>query len=255
MRLLFTLALVIVLVTASGQTRLYILGTVHNSTKNYTADSILNILIKLQPDLILQELDSSFFTAEFKLKKELTTNESIGVKKYISTYPTPVRPYEISGRNEYYRAHNTFKLEKESADKLKSIKKKLDSKQKRMYSDFLKLNKRLGEVGEKTPFQINQSSTYDLVEKRQGLMYKGLLTIYESREELSDFREFYKENGDFWDRRNKAMAKNIISFIDMTEFKNKTIVVLTGFYHKYYLLNELRQRQEEHKFVIKEYYE
>ena len=243
------------LISANGQTRLYILGTVHNPTKNYTADSILNILKRLKPDLILEELDSTFFTADFKLKKENKTNEAVGVEKYISAYPTPIRPYEISGRNEYYRMHNTFKLEKESFNKLSSIKRRLDSHQRKMYSDFLELNKKLRIIGEKTPFDINQQSTYDLVENRQRLMYKDFLKIYEAREELKDFREFYKENGDYWDRRNKTMSENIISFINMDDFRNKTIVVLTGFYHKYYLLNELRQKQERHKFTIKEYYD
>ena len=49
------------------------------------------------------------------------------------------------------------------------------------------------------------------------------------------------------------MATNIKSFIK--EFKGKKIVVLNGFFHRYYLLSELIPFKDELSFEIKDYYE
>ncbi len=61
--------------------------------------------------------------------------------------------------------------------------------------------------------------------------------------------------GDFWKLRNTAMANNILKHLKGEEFQNKTIIVLTGFYHKYFLLKELTPKQNDFNFIIREYYE
>jgi hypothetical protein len=116
-------------------------------------------------------------------------------------------------------------------------------------------NRELFPISQQTPHDINQKNVYDLIEKRQTILYKGFREIFEAREELAQYRIFQKENGDFWDRRNKTMARNIITFATSDLFRNKTIVVLTGFYHKYYLLNELLPQQQKCGYIIQEYYE
>ncbi len=256
MRTRFTILLIILIQpVVLCQTRLVILGTVHEPTKKFTADSITNILSRLNPDLILRELDSSFFTSDFKLKIKGNSNESIGTENYISEYPTPIRPYEIEGRNEYYRKTNYFATVKESYKKLRSTKKKLTTEQKDIYLKYAELLKESRKIGQRSPFEINQKEVYDLVEKRFHFRNKEVLKIFEARAELKDYKDFYKEMGDFWDRRNRAMTQNIIKYLVRDEFKNQTVVVLTGYPHKYYLLNELIPKQKEYGFTIKEFYE
>jgi hypothetical protein len=236
----------------AGQTNFYIVGTVHDRTRNFTPDSVFNILTKLKPDLILMELDSSFFDNAFNFKIKVRTNESSGIKKYIAKHPTLLRPYDVKGRR---RAKDVVKIEAESLDRLSLIQGKLDPGQLQTYIDFKKTNKEVFSFTEKTAYEINQVYTYTLVEKNQELMYQGLLAIIESRKELDDLKTGYRQSGVFWEWRNNRMVRNTLFFLSMDMFKNKTIVLFTGFFHKYYLLRQLLPKQEMYGFVIKEYYE
>ncbi|MGB3849151.1 MAG: hypothetical protein WA958_04240 [Tunicatimonas sp.] len=252
MKIQIVILFLIVPLTVTGQTNLYIVGTVHARTKNFNPDSVLNILSKLKPDLILVELDSSFFDDEFNLKIRTPTNETIGIKKYVSKRPTPIRPYDVRGRK---RAINVIEVEAESLDRISSIKQRLDASQRQTYIDFKRTNEEVISFLKKKPREINQIYTNVLVEQNQLLMYKGLLEIIESRSELDDLKVGYRQCGVFWDYRNKRMVQHILSFLNMDVFRNKTIVLFTGFIHKYYLLNQLMPKQEMGGFVIKEYYE
>ena len=252
MKLQIATLFLIVPLTVIGQTNFYIVGTVHNRTRNFNPDSVLNILSKLKPDLILVELDSSFFDNDFNLKIRTPTNETLGIKKYVSRRPTPIRPYDVKGRK---RAMNVIGIEAESLNRISSIEQRLDSSQRQTYIDFKRTNKEVISFLKKKPHEINQTYTDVLVEQNQILMYKGLLEIIESRTELDNLKIGYRQCGVFWDHRNKRMVQNILFFLSMDIFKNKTIVLFTGFIHKYYLLNQLMPMQEMGGFVIKEYYE
>ena len=58
MRIFFVAIVLSMGLAANAQTTLYIVGVVHDPTPNFNADSIVNILTKLKPDLILLEFDS-----------------------------------------------------------------------------------------------------------------------------------------------------------------------------------------------------
>lgn len=45
------------------------------------------------------------------------------------------------------------------------------------------------------------------------------------------------------------MAQNILKQIKL--HPNKRIVVLNGFYHRYYLIDELKKYQTEYNFLVK----
>ena len=252
MKIIITILLSACTWSAVGQTKIYIVGTVHNRTRNFNSDSVLIILERLKPDLILMELDSSFFDKNFNIKIKLYTNETLGIKKYVSKHPTSVRPYDIKPRDI---AISTVKIEAESLDRLNSIAWKLEPSQRQTYLDLKNSNKELIYFVNKRPYEINQKGTDSLVERSRILMYHGLLEVIESRKELDDLQMGYRQGGEFWDWRNKRMAQNVFTFLNMDIFKNKTIVLFAGFFHRYYLLNELTPKQKMVGFVIKEYYE
>lgn len=252
MRLLITILLLLCTLTVEGQTSLYIVGTVHTRTNNFNSDSILNILTRIKPDLILLEIDSSFFGKDLEFKAKPRTNETMGVKKYISKYPTPVRPYDVKLR---YLAINATTLEEELLDRLGFMEVELDTMQRQVLTDVRRTNKELVSFLNKRPLEINQRYTYELVAKNQMLMYQDLLEIVESRQELNDLRISLRQSSIIWDWRNKKMKENTLTFLSLSDFKNKTIVLFTGFFHKYFLLEELLPEQERYGFLIKEYYQ
>ena len=68
------------------------------------------------------------------------------------------------------------------------------------------------------------------------------------RKELSEYWDFIPIHMDYWDTRNRAMAQNILKQI--ANHPNKKIVVLNGYYHRYYLIEELKPYQAEYEFVL-----
>ena len=66
-------------------------------------------------------------------------------------------------------------------------------------------------------------------------------------------RNFYHLHAAFWDARNRAMAAHILTFVHQQ--KVRRIVVLTGYFHKYYLLRELEPHQAQNGFELRQYYE
>ncbi|MFC4029287.1 hypothetical protein ACFOS1_17850, partial [Zunongwangia endophytica] len=83
-------------------TEIIVIGTLHKPEYNFNSEILFNILEDVQPDFILEELDSSFFTSNFRHKNVSNSNERMASEKYIEKYPTTkLRPYEFEGRNEY----------------------------------------------------------------------------------------------------------------------------------------------------------
>jgi hypothetical protein len=236
---------------ARAQTSIYIIGTVHERTRNFNADTILNILTALKPSLILLELDSSFFDKDFNLSTSLRSNEILGVRHFVSRYPAAIRPFDVNVRGV---ANEALAAERKSLHRLSLVERKLDSAQRRVYLDFIKSDSEALSFVRKKPYEINSMYVNELIERNQGLMYNGLLAIIESRSDLADLRIGFRQCGIFWDWRNKKMVDNTIVFLGMEAFRNKTIVLFTGFFHKYYFLNALKPMQDRNGFVIREYY-
>ena len=86
----------------NNKTKIIVIGNIHQSVPNYNSDTLFNILKKIRPDIILHEIDSSFFTSDFKFKYPSEENEQNAAEKYLKEYPkTKLRPFDFEGRNEY----------------------------------------------------------------------------------------------------------------------------------------------------------
>jgi hypothetical protein len=253
-------------------TTVCILGTVHTSNKNYNADSIFEIINTFKPDLILTEADTAIYKNVLKEYEKLKIpffakigrglgfgkdeeNETRAVRKYKYLHPLiDIRPYDYEGRNEF---HSKYKILSEPDVVMTEIQNLFDSNalsknHRNIWTAWLLINDTLNNYYNKTPFVINQKETYRISGKRQQLQYQCLNQIVQEDKRLERFKEFYQINTNFWNTRNKIMTEHIANFI--RRYPKKRIIVLTGFMHKYYLLNELLNRQSELNFKIKEYY-
>lgn len=111
--LLVCLVLLCGLGRAAGQTEVCLVGTRHEPCAYFNSDSVHVILSRVRPDVVLMELDSSFFDRNFRFDLErypdlLSTNETIAAHRYQQEQGVDLRPFEITGRNEWYRAHRYF---------------------------------------------------------------------------------------------------------------------------------------------------
>ena len=249
------------------KTELVLLGTVHQPIENFTPDSLYNILVKIDPYLILAEVDSSFFTEDFKFNRTWDSNENIATIKYMENFDVDVRPYEFTGRNEYRIAIGARPTDSKATALLDSlyVNDLLESEHKAVYEEYLSVNDSLNSLVYAGAKAFNSSQTDELAETRQHYQYKELLNIMNQYPVFSNtyyikadgdsisYAEGYMQASEFWDLRNQTMAKNILHFID--EYEGKRIVVLNGFFHRYYLNSLIKPKQEELGFIVKDFYE
>lgn len=249
------------------KTELVLLGTVHQPIQNFTPDSLYNILVKIDPDLILFEVDSSFFTEDFKFIRTWGSNENIATVKYMNDFEVDVRPYEFSGRNDYrinIGARPTDGLALKMLDSL-YLESQLTSSEEEIYRKFIKISDSLNSFAYLGAKAFNTVRSDSVAQQRQEYHYKKLLKIIEAKAVFHDtfyhkksgdsisYALGFKRAGEFWDLRNKTMSNNILHFIDV--YKGQRIVVLNGYFHRYYLNYLIKPRQQEHDFMVKDFYE
>ncbi len=252
---------------SNKRTELVLLGTVHQPVENFTPDSLYNILVKIKPDLILFEVDSSFFTKEFDFKKTWESNENIATVKYMNNFDVDIRPYEFTGRNQYRVKTGARPTDSKAFELLDSLYRnnQLNSLNKTIYQNFLEINDTLNSFAYLGARSFNNPKTDKTAEIRQKLHYQGLLSIMSEYPIFSNtfyvkndgdsisYFEGYKRASEFWDLRNHTMSKNILHFI--RKYNGKKIIVLNGYFHRYYLNSLIKPKEEKLNFTIREFYE
>ncbi|WP_178989097.1 hypothetical protein [Winogradskyella schleiferi] len=251
----------------TNRAELVLLGTVHDPVENFNADSLYNILTKIKPDLILFEVDSSFFTKAFEFKKTWDSNENVATIRYMNNFEVDIRPYEFTGRNKYRIKIGSRPTDNKATQLLDSLYSNnlLSPLDEKTYNDYLRVNDSLISRAYLGANSFNSLKTDRIAQKRQGYQYKKLLDIMRNYPIFQNtyyikhtgdsicYLEGYKKAAEFWDLRNQTMANNIFHFI--REYKGKKIVVLNGFFHRYYLNAIIRPKQNELNFTVKEFYD
>ncbi len=246
-----------------------VIGNIHQPVSNYNSDTIVNILNTIKPDFLLQELDNSFFTSDFKFKEEPKENEGLASVKYISEHPnTKMRPFDFEGRNEYRKINGFNPTEGLAVGLLDSLYKenKLTKKQSKVYKKYNDILKLLEIAASRNARNFNNFKIDKICKKRQYYQYQKLLSIMKDRADFSNsfytkpdgekisYEKGFKLASQFWDLRNKTMAQNILKIA--TENPGKKIVVLTGFMHRYYIINELKElTTKKNNIELKEFYD
>lgn len=249
------------------KTEITVIGNVHTPMDRYNADTLFKIMEKVRPDLILHEIDKSFFTKDFKFKEPSKENEQNASERYAAKYPkTMLRPFEFDGRNEYRREKGIKQSEIPTMRLLDSLYSsgKLDEKQRVIVSEYRRLTEQLNSFGYLSATDFNNKKTDSISRLRQYYQHHEIRKVINEQQIFSNIfvttasgkkvslKQGYNEFCDFWDLRNKTMAKNILNYAN--ENPGKKIMVLTGYFHRYYLLEELHKANAKN-VVIKEFYE
>jgi hypothetical protein len=237
-------------------TELVIVGTVHRPTRLFNPDSVLRILERVQPELILLELDSSAFTPAFELKTPGRENEDLAVARYRRLHPgVRLRPFDYEGRNAFSQAHQLQTLPGEVLAQLDGLyqNRQLTPAQGAVLDRYYALTDSLNRYNRQRPGVINRPAVYALAARRQHYQHQQLPALVEARPELSEYRAFCRLYADFWDQRNQAMARHIRQWVQQQ--RPRRVVVLVGHAHKYYLLRELAPRAAAEGFRLREYYQ
>ena len=249
--LLFILALFSVKLLFAQKTELYIVGTVHEKSKDCTAKDIYAVLNELQPDVILLEMDSTIYTkwVNQEIKKE--SNESKASLKYKKTKADlEIRPFDMQGSVEYLYTNKAFEMEMDlEMDVGKQyMKGRMSTNNAKLYEEYLNLRDKTFQYKQTLPI-INSTEIDALVASIEGV-HSSFGEIISSNKSLNKYKAFYKELWSFNNRRNNTMVENIIKNIQ--EFEGKRVVVLVGYTHRHFLIKELRKKEKEHSFDLQQ---
>lgn len=240
-----------------SNTDIIIIGTVHYSTNNYNSDTLLAILNKVNPDVILVECDSSYMTSKFDLKEDIQFSflETRAITRYLKEKPAILRPYDINGRDAFLDNHERKRNEQNFFSELNYL-----SQNNNLSSNTLEILNRILSMMNTSERMANSAASY--INSKEGSMYidtinyytyTGLYDLINSTSELMHFKSYWEEESNYWIRRNNVMIQNILKY--KREFTGKKIVVLCGLSHKNILKNGIINEAEEEKFNVKEFWE
>jgi hypothetical protein len=241
----------------NNRTEIVVVGTVHSPTAKFTEDTLAGILRKVNPDLVLLELDPSFFDSSFALPEKYwnIALENRAVIAYSKTASVKLRPFDIEGRNKFYQEQDYFKRELSLNQEISRLYGggQLPTEPRLLFEGLLALAAVRDSCGAERPEVINSSACDKAVEKKQDYAFKGFGKIIELTPALKEFKPFWSLADDFWSRRNEAMVRNIVKYTK--ELQARKVVVLCGFEHRYYLRSKLSEQASKEGFVVKEYWD
>jgi hypothetical protein len=236
-----------------SQTELCIVGEVHEERAYMNSDSVYNILLKIKPDVILIELDSTCFTIDFRFIYPLDSlegNQNVGAEKYRLQYKVDLRPFDVSGRNEWYIETNYFDNQDNMWKDIFNLYKNNElSKRDKEDVDILLKVMNYNWMTVNSVRDLNEERMVKFLSLREKILYPKIVSIVENTEKLRHWVDFARIWETQWFERNAVMADNIKKIAK--EYKNKRIVAFVGLEHKPGLLDLLKDSND---FVIREYW-
>lgn len=238
--------------------KVFLVGTVHNKTNSFNADSIYSLLIRYKPDLILMELDSSFFYEDFTYRTLFEGNEMIASVRYKMNFPqVNIRPIELEGREEIRQQLGVFpEITNEFGQILNTLiaTHKLNQTEKAAIEQLFYYDSIATLYKTKTLREINQTKVDVISDSLNYFKYFKLKEIADKYDlfettKLKDakgdsvsIRKNFELYVDFeMNQRNNSLAKNSIEHINQNP--TKKVMILVGFSHRYYLLDKLKNQK------------
>ena len=254
----FLLLLLHLLITCAGygQNRVWLIGTAHEETKYVNADSILTVLTRIKPDVILMELEAKHFTKDFKfdtarysLKEYLVTNENRASYQYQQQRSIQLRPFDIEGRHEFYAKERYREREQQLFAAMMKLYKsnELSTACKADFEVLLLALSSYSALSFSSLKEANSDVSTRFLALKTTVDLELMLSIAQQTRELAAWRAFAELRKAYWTKRNTVMCENIARYTK--EFAGKRIVVLVGNEHKYILKKMLK----EHQVEVKEY--
>ena len=236
---------------AFSQTNVYIVGTTHRPINLINADTLENILGRINPDVILVELDSTILTVEndfnYDLKKypdilENTSMENIVMCRYQQKHNIKLRPFDFTGRNDFYQRTDYFAKEDSLFKEMLAMQKNKEYSpaNQRLFNVAWNIIKLYAEAEDVSFEDINSDVRQKFTELKY-TTYDMFLQICQDEPKLHKWIGFAQLQRDFWIERNQVMVDNILLFAE--EFKGKTLAVIVGYEHKYFIVNKLKDNK------------
>ena len=238
------------------QSKVYLIGSRHQPTVSYNADSLYQQLEKIRPDVILLEWDSNFFN-----------NNSVKwqYRQVIPPYYKKINNLEILGATKYSKNHEKVILAPFEWDSTSLIHQQIRGKSRTSMMKALwntksdtstqvlkecgKLRSDMLNLQDLPSFNTNLNDS--LMERFINLEYEVIPSLVLRNDVLKEYHPIAEKFKDYWPIRNSNMGKNILQAIN--EYPKSKIVVLTGFRHRYFLRQYLSRRSSDDDFELLDY--
>ncbi len=231
------------------KTEVVILGGLHNfhqKNTNYSAQTLLQILVACKPDAILAEVPATRngkplvkdgrFSEKMTDPDELWASQEAAQKLNI-----PIRPFDIDRRDDARRESRYWQRREEAEKEYAAFLKGHEGEglpELRALEHFDEdRNRALFEFAENgTPRIINSEALDSMLRGRKRLMvvadraFERLLKEHPEMKSLQDELHFVRHE---WQHRNEAMADNIVAWA--RQYRSKRIVVVVGVEHRHFL--------------------
>jgi hypothetical protein len=227
----------------TSKTEIIIIGTIHKGNTKFNHNTLLEVLKKNNPDIILWEQSINFKTvfglrtANF-LKIWKPGIEQLALQKYTAiNKDIPILPFDttITSRKNYLKY--LIEVKQSLHDSLYSIKKSISDSI--VYADFInKQNFYLSFIDTATLSRINQD---DIINKTRELYFLEkdvILPLCKKYISNVSLVNNFENEINFWNDRNEFMVSQISKY--SKQYIGKRIIVLTGLDHKYYLQDKLK---------------
>lgn len=265
--LLFAGMLLLINSCTDKQTKgeLLLVGTVHSATDKVNADSVYKLLTGFKPDLILLELDSSFFYEDFTFKTLFEGNEMIATVRYKMQHPdVALRPIEFEGRETYRTTIGIYpEITQEFGRAVNSLvtANKMEAADEADLQRLFYFDSIINRLKNADLATINTAATDAFTDSLNYYKYvrlKAIAAKYPVFEEqkLNDSKNdtvSLRKNFELYARfegtqRNEALAANAMAAVKANQ--GKRIIILVGFAHRPYMLKLLKQNGIDCKTVL-----
>lgn len=266
------LLLLCISINVKGQdslaTEVALIGTKHTPHKGYNSDSLLKVVVNLKPDVMLIEQDSVsgiFKTGQFKPIPRWIQNlsritgwskndiEGKMIHKLYREFPDVIiKPIDVAlngrerdnHRKEFIQLEKTFEIAMTAAYE----KKEMTDYRAHVHQTREQLHSFLWQKMYGTLQDFNTDSTTECTRQLMSLQDNHFKSLVDSIPSLQPFAERVYQNQSHWHLRDEVMAQQILRYIKA--FPGKRIVVITGFFHRYYQIDHLAPKQEEMNFML-----
>ena len=236
------------------KTALVIVGTIHPGNKAFDHRTLYQLLEKHNPDVILYEQSEEYNrvfglrTASF-LRIWKPGIEQLALQKYTKHHPSVmVLPFDIPITKKKSYIKDLDKNTQNFYDAMNEAYKSTSDSLR--YADYAeKYNAFYAQLNQEDLVAINQPDMVKIPGQLDSLQRTVILPLAQKYLTDTMLVKKYEEDLAFWIERNDYMVKAIENYTKT--HAGKRIVVLTGLFHKYYLLDGLRPLAGE-QLVIKE---
>lgn len=257
---------------AARCTDVTIIGLNHDGNKLYNADTLTNVLLRIQPEVILFESDSvrGYFTRLGVFKQQLSVWFRLGRKLRIfgppaveytatSTYlkgqpTTMVHPFDktITHSRRYVRQMSKLDLGLWKALYYAHINNEMSERQNELYHHWTFFDRFLDRSLNFPLWRMNNDTTTQLLREKELFEYTYFKQFTDSIPSIQKYAPAMAADQQEWTERNQIMAANILKFLAL--YPGKRLVVLTGNKHRHLLINLLSSHKETRHFRLLDLY-